>query len=54
MAGTFDNDLYIMSPCFCSEFAQHIEFEELRTVVGIVYRARTHTVTQRNRYVILF
>ena len=35
MAGTFDNDLYIMSPCFCSEFAQHIEFEELRTVVEI-------------------
>ncbi len=36
MAGTFDKHLYIVAPCDFGQFAEHVEFEELRTVVGIM------------------
>ena len=52
MAGTFDYDLYVVAPCLLGEFAQHFKLKELRTVVGIVYRTRTHTVAQRHSHVI--
>ena len=36
---SFDYHLYIVLPCTQSEFAQHIEFEELSLVVCVVYAA---------------
>ena len=46
MARAFDDDLHVVCPRFLGELAQNIEFEELRPVVGVVYRTGTHTVAQ--------
>ena len=52
MAGTLYDNLYVVCPRLLCELAQHIEFEELCAVVGIVYRTGTHTVAQRHGHVV--
>ncbi len=47
VSGAFYQDLDIVFPGFFSEFAEHIEFQELGAVVGIMYGARTHTIAER-------
>ncbi len=49
---TFDEHLYIVFPGYFGELTEHIEFEELRAVIGIVDRTRTQTVAKRNCYVV--
>ena len=50
---TFDNHLHIVSPSLLGQFAEHIKFEELSTVVGIVDATGTHTVAKRNCHIVL-
>ena len=53
VTGAFDDDLHVVGPCLLGELTQHVEFEELRTVVGVVYRARAHAVAQREGHIVL-
>ena len=50
---SFDESLHVLVPCTQYEFSQGIQFRKLRFVVRICDTARTETVSQGYRYVIL-
>ena len=52
VAGALDEHLHIVAPCDFGEFAEHVEFEELRAVVGVVYGAGAQSVAERHGHVI--
>ena len=41
-----------MFPRLFCQFAEHVKLEKLRAVVGVVDRARAHTVAERQRHVV--
>ena len=53
VSGTFDKGLHILVPGAEHQLAHSVQLGELRFIVGIVDRARTKSVTQRHRNVIL-
>ena len=53
MAGAFDHHLHIVLLRDAVEFAQRVEFGELRGVIGVGGRAGAQAVAQRERHVIL-
>ncbi len=53
MARSFDHHLHIVVPCALGQFAQRHELGELRRVVRVGERARTQTVAERERDVVL-
>lgn len=54
MAGAFDHDLYVVFPCFGGQFAQGVQFGELRFVVGIGNAAGAKAVAEADRDVVGF
>ncbi|SSW71626.1 hypothetical protein AVE30378_04655 [Achromobacter veterisilvae] len=52
VAGAFDHDLHVVLPCHLGQFAQRLQFRELRFVVGVVARPRTQAVAQREADVV--
>ena len=54
MAGAFDHDLYVVFPRFAGQFAQGVQFGELRFVVGIGNAAGAQAVAEAERYVVGF
>src|SRR5262249_19708704 len=53
MAGALDHDLAALVPRDLREFAERLQLRKLRAVVGIRDRARTQSVAERERDVIL-
>src|SRR5438270_5123352 len=54
VAGTFDHDLDIFLPCFLCQFAQGLEFGELRFVAGVGYATGAQAIPEGEAYVIFF
>ena len=52
MARAFDHDLYVVFPCFGGQFAQGVQFGELRFVVGIGNAAGAQAVAEAERHII--
>src|SRR5574344_302618 len=52
MSGTFNKGLHIFLPSQLHQFAHSIKFSKLRTVVGIMDRARPQAVAERDSHVI--
>ena len=52
MAGAFDHHLHVVLPGDLGQFAQRLQFAELRFVVGIVDRAGTQAVAEREAHVV--
>ena len=46
--------LNIMTPCDLCELTEHIQFKELRTVIGVMYGPWPEAVAERYCYIILF
>ena len=53
MAGAFDHHLHVVLLRDLVQFAQRVQFGELRRVVGVGGRAGAQAVAQRERHVIL-
>ena len=54
MARAFDHDLYVVFPCFGSQFAQGVQLGELGFVVGIGNTAGAQAVAEAERHVVGF
>jgi len=52
VAGAFDHHLHVVLPSHLGQFAQRLQFTQLRIVVGIVDRAGTQAVAQREGHVV--
>ncbi len=52
VAGTFDHHLHVVLPRDPGKLAQRLQFRDLRLVVGVVNRARSQPVAERERYVV--
>ena len=52
MAGAFDHHLHAIFPSELCQFAERLQFGELRAVIGIGDGARTQPVAERIRHVI--
>ncbi|CAM2159159.1 200 kDa antigen p200 [Paraburkholderia tropica] len=52
VAGAFDHHLHVVLPRDLREFAERLQFAELRFVVGVVDRAGTQAVAEREAHVV--
>ena len=52
VAGAFDHHLAALGPGDLGQFAKRFKFSELGAIVGVGNRARTQTVTKRERHIV--
>ena len=54
MAGPLNHHLHIMLPRDLRQLTQRLQFAQLRRIIGIINRARTQAITQRESNIIGF